>query len=69
MHLDRVRQFVERVAPLPLCEGCLTERLEDVPAEEVHLSLSELAVERGFDRLRAVCGLCGHDELAIQKLR
>jgi hypothetical protein len=65
--LDRIRQFVERVAPLAVCEECLADHLADVPGEEVHLSVNELAVERGFDRARAPCALCGNERLVIEK--
>jgi hypothetical protein len=69
MHLERIRQFVARLAPLPVCEECVGEHVPDIMAQEVHLSLSELAVERGFDRARALCGLCGHERLVVEKTR
>jgi len=67
--LDRIRQFVERVAPLPICEACLAGHLDGLSEQEVHLRVSELAVERGFDRARAPCGLCGNERLVVEKAR
>lgn len=69
MHLERIRQFVTRISPLPICEECVSEHVPDISAQDVHLTLSELAVERGFDRARAVCGLCGHERLVVEKTR
>lgn len=65
--LGQVRRLTQRLAPTPVCEQCLVERIEDAPVDMVHMSLSELAVERGFGRENDVCGLCGEQRLVIKR--
>lgn len=56
--LMSVRRLVERLAPAPICDACVAERLTLPVNDELHAVLGELAVERGFDRERAPCSLC-----------
>ena len=53
-----VRRLVERLAPAPVCDACVAERLALPVNDALHAVLGELAVERGFDRERAPCALC-----------
>ena len=65
--LDKVRRLVAGLAPTPVCDGCLAERLDPLAPDEVQLATSELAVARGFMRDRNVCGLCGEERPVIRK--
>ena len=67
--LEAVRRFVERLAPTPVCDDCLAERIDQSGADGVRTAIGELAVERGFDRMRDACGLCGTSRMVIRKLR
>ncbi|RYD59953.1 MAG: hypothetical protein EOP60_00565 [Sphingomonadales bacterium] len=57
--LSRVRAFIERLAPAPVCDACIAERLgldtESLAERKTH----ELAGGDGFERGRALCALCG----------
>jgi hypothetical protein len=57
--LHKVRAFVERLAPEPICDDCITERLSIVDLEEANSKISELASLNGFERNIDPCAMCG----------
>lgn len=67
--LDSVRRLVERLAPTPVCDDCIADRIDDASLEEVRRSTHELAVDRGFMRDNDACGLCGERRMVIARHR
>jgi hypothetical protein len=64
---ETVRQLVERLAPAPVCDSCVAERLTLDLTDDLRANLGQLAVERGFDRERDHCGLCDQQRAVIRK--
>ncbi len=67
--LDNIRRLVERLAPAPVCDDCLTERVDPTATEDIRTAIGELTVTRGFDRIRDACSLCGEHKMVIRKLK
>ncbi|MCW1430902.1 hypothetical protein OLX23_17470 [Novosphingobium sp. JCM 18896] len=67
--LERVRRLVERLAPTPVCDECIADRIDDAHLEEVRPCTQELTAERGFVRDNDACGLCGERHTVIRKHR
>ncbi|MEZ5735637.1 MAG: hypothetical protein R3E09_07520 [Novosphingobium sp.] len=65
--LDRVRAFVERLAPEPVCDDCITDRLSLSVRQHANHKTRELAGSPGFERLKDSCSLCGLVKLVISK--
>ncbi len=62
-----VRRLVERLAPEPVCDVCVADRLSLQLTDDLRATLGELAVERGFDRERDRCSLCGEERPVIRR--
>lgn len=60
--LDRVRAFVGRLAPEPVCDGCIADRLGLSVHQHADRKARELAGMGGFVRAKGRCGLCGEDK-------
>ena len=67
--LDVVRRWVDRLAPTPVCDDCLAERIEMARPEDIGPAVGELAAARDFVRERGTCGLCNEVRLVIRKLK
>lgn len=67
--LEKVRGFVARLAPHPVCDDCIVERLALPEPEAANLNINELAGSDGFERTAAACSLCGLDGTFIRKAR
>jgi hypothetical protein len=67
--LDVVRRWVERLAPTPVCDDCLAERIEMARAEDIGPAVGELVATRDFARERGTCGLCGENRAVIRKVK
>jgi hypothetical protein len=65
--LGQARRLVDAIAPTPVCGECVAGRLGGAPGNEVQMSLSELAAERGYARENDTCGLCGTHGHVIRK--
>jgi hypothetical protein len=66
-HFMTVQRLVERLAPAAICTPCVSEQLGIPVDDALRAILGELAVERGFDRERACCGLCNEFGLVLRK--
>lgn len=62
-----VRALVERLAPEPVCDDCITERLGLAADQNAEERTSELAGERGFERSIEPCVLCGETKKVIRR--
>ena len=65
--LDRVRAFIERLAPEPVCDDCITDRLSLSVRQHANHKTRELAGSPGFERRKDSCSLCGLIKLVISK--
>jgi hypothetical protein len=57
--LKDVRALIERLAPEPVCDDCITERLGLAGSQNADKKTQELAGERGFERSVEPCAMCG----------
>lgn len=64
---ETIRRLVERLSPAPICETCVALHLTLPMDDSLRADLGELAVERGFERSRAPCGLCEQDQIVLRK--
>jgi hypothetical protein len=65
---DRVRALVERLSPEPVCDDCISEKLDLSVRQHANHKTRELAGTRGFERRKDSCALCGGDKLVIRYL-
>jgi ribosomal protein L37E len=66
---DIIRRLVVRLAGEPVCDDCITERLELGVRTEADHATRALAGERGFERRKDPCALCGATKVAIRYSR
>ena len=57
--LDKVRALIERLAPEPLCDDCIAEKLDMVWKSQANVAARELAGTHGILRRKDMCSLCG----------
>ena len=62
---DAVEALIKRLAPNPVCDDCLTERLGLTVRQHTNHKTRELAGHRGFERRIAPCSLCGGSKKVI----
>lgn len=65
MVLDQVRRLIERLSPEPICDDCISERLDLSVREDGAHAASELAGTGGFERRKHVCAICGATKVVI----
>ena len=64
---DQVKALVERLAPEPVCDDCIADRLGlSVPHHANHKT-RELAGMPRFERQKGPCSLCSADKLVIRR--
>ncbi|WEK43269.1 MAG: hypothetical protein P0Y64_18440 [Candidatus Sphingomonas colombiensis] len=64
--LERVRGLIERLAPEPICDDCITEKLELTHRQHANHRSRELAGTPGFERRKDACALCGITKIVIR---
>jgi hypothetical protein len=64
---DQVRKLIERLAPDPICDDCITEKLGLSVRQHANHKTRELAGSDGFERGKDACALCGDTKLVIRK--
>ena len=67
--LAKVRALIERLAPAPVCDDCITERLGLSVRQHANRKTRELAGSDGFERGIDTCALCGATKKVIRKAR
>lgn len=65
--LERVRGLIERLAPEPVCDDCIAEKLAVTQASQVNLAAHELAGAKGIERRGDICALCGNLGIATRQ--
>lgn len=66
MLYDRIKAFVERLAPDLVCQKCVAERLGLGQGHSIGLILQELAGQRNYERQIGACALCSASTEAIR---
>jgi hypothetical protein len=65
--LDDVRRLIERLAPHPVCDDCIAERLGLSARQHANHKTRELAGTPGFERRIEACSLCNSTKTVIRK--
>lgn len=65
--LEQVRALIERLSPHPVCEDCITQRLELGERKRVDQKAHELIGTPGFEWYIDVCSLCSITKKVIRK--
>lgn len=66
---DKVRGFIERLAPEPVCDDCITDKLGLTQRQHANRKTNELAGTDGFVSGQGPCSLCGEPRKIIRKAR
>ncbi|MDB5578018.1 MAG: hypothetical protein JWR80_3194 [Bradyrhizobium sp.] len=67
--LDDVARLIERLAPLPICSDCISDKLNLGARHHVDQKCRELAGTNGVERHKAACGMCNAIKLVVRKAR
>ena len=65
--IERVKALVERLAPAAVCEGCISDRLDQITPKQAHETALELAGAAGFERQIGECAICGKTKKVIRR--
>lgn len=65
--LPRVRGLIERLAPEPICDECISEKLSLTRMSQANQVVRELAGTDGFERQSDVCAICGASRTVTRK--
>lgn len=65
--LAKVRAFIGRLAPQPVCDDCIADRLALSLHAPAHHRTRELAGTDGFERRLDDCALCGTNTTVTRK--
>ena len=65
--IDAVRKLIERLAPNPVCDDCIAERLSMADRQEASIATGELAGTSQFERRRDHCALCERAKLTTRR--
>jgi hypothetical protein len=65
--MDRVEALIARLAPVPICDECIVERLSLAALHQASQRTRELAGQRGYERATAECATCGEAKSVIRR--
>jgi hypothetical protein len=60
-----IERLIVRLEGVPVCDQCLTDRLNLSVPSQANVVTRALAGQRGFERGRDTCGLCGKAKTVI----
>ncbi len=63
---ERVEALVRRMDGAPLCDECIADRLDLSSAAQAGAAMQAAGGVRGFELLKALCGLCGQPRHVIR---
>ncbi|RHW16853.1 hypothetical protein D1610_14165 [Sphingomonas gilva] len=63
---DKIKGLITVIAPEPICDACIVERLGLSALHQASHRTRELARSRGFERCQDACGTCGKSGSAIR---
>jgi hypothetical protein len=64
---ENFRSLIVRLAPDPICDDCIAERLSLSVRQHANHKTRELARTDGFERRKDMCSLCGDEKLVIRR--
>lgn len=67
--IDDVRALVNRLAPAPICDDCIADRLGLSVHQHANHKTRELAGSNGFERRKDICSMCYGEKLVIRRLK
>jgi hypothetical protein len=66
---DDVRALIDRLAPEPICDDCVAERLGLSVRQHANHKTRELAGSNGFERRKDICSMWFGEKLVIRRLK
>lgn len=66
--LDSVRALIGRLAPRPICDDCIAEKLNLSMRQHANQKTRQLAGSDGFERRRDLCSLCSGEKLVTRQV-
>lgn len=66
--VERVRGLIERLAPQPICDECVAEKLDLPWTAQANQAARELAGADGFERRSDICTICGAPRVVTRKV-
>lgn len=63
---ERVEALIRRMDGTPLCDDCITDRLDLSSIAQTSVATGAAAGVRGFERSRGPCGLCSEARHVIR---
>lgn len=63
---ERVEAIIRRMEGTPLCDECITDRLDLSSVAQASAATGAAGGVGGFERLKAACGLCGEQRHVIR---
>ncbi|QLC23943.1 hypothetical protein HFP57_02105 [Parasphingopyxis algicola] len=63
---ERVGALIIRLSPDPICDDCITERLDLCARNRANQHTRHLMTEHGFERQLNTCALCGCEKKVIR---
>ena len=64
---DRVEALIARLAPEPICDPCIAEKLGLAGLHQASQRTRELVGTRGFERRQDACATCGKTGPVIRR--
>ena len=64
----QIDQLLARIAPTPICDGCIAGRLRLSRPQLVNPVTRRLSSRAGFERRRDICASCYDERLVIRRL-
>jgi hypothetical protein len=65
--LERVRSLIERLAPAPICDECIAEKLSLSWKSQANQAARELIGSDHFERRSDICTICGGPKITTKK--
>lgn len=66
---EDVRALIDRLAPEPICDDCVAERLGLSVRQHANHKTRELAGSNGFERRKDICSMCFAEKLVIRRVK
>ena len=66
---DDVRALIDRLAPEPICDDCVAERLGLSVRQHANHKTRELAGSYGFELRKDICSMCFAEKLVIRRVK
>jgi len=66
---DDVHALIDRLAPEPICDDCVADRLGLSVRQHANHKTRELAGSNGFERRKDICSMCFAEKLVIRRVK